>query len=267
MVNAPPRYVNTPAWLAYGDELSPAVFRTFVRIYGLGWNHDYEWTDPVGLDDLYRLCGLSRRQLFAHLRSLVNRHVLRYVYSRATDLYVFDLRSAHSPPGGAESQQPDLLSAENRTEVGLLDVVAGDPDMEHISVPIKGYVAHMRQQQQQRGGMGGDAQCEKPHSGQSGEPDRPLRQAQDRPPDFEARLDVLTRMGVLEPTLSELAGLEWADAAYLQGWAAWLEAQQSKVQPGLVVEQIRRGHRAPAVAVRRTRSSAPGRERYREWQR
>jgi len=92
--------------------------------------------------------------------------------------------------------------------------------------------------------MGGDAQSGKPDS---------------------ARLDVLGKMGVLEPVLSELAGLEWATPEYLLAWARWLEAQQGKVGVGLVVEQVRRGAQAPVTSKVKDPQSAERRRGYRRW--
>jgi len=80
-------------------------------------------------------------------------------------------------------------------------------------------------------------------------------------------LDALAQMGVLEPVRSELAGLVWATAEYLLAWARWLEAQDGRVGSGLVVNQVRQGEHAPAVAgADRQRASPAARERYREWQ-
>jgi hypothetical protein len=74
--------------------------------------------------------------------------------------------------------------------------------------------------------------------------------------------EVLERMGVLEPTRSEMAGLAWATVEYLEAWEAWLCTQAGQVGIGLVVQQMRRGQSAPAGKDR-----GGGRERYREWAR
>ena len=66
-VTLPPRYANIPAALLYSD-LPAAVQRTAERIWGLGWQYNYERTGEVTLDELEEICGLSRRQVFAHLR-------------------------------------------------------------------------------------------------------------------------------------------------------------------------------------------------------
>ena len=93
---------------------------------------------------------------------------------------------------------------------------------------------------------------------QSGKPDS-------TPADYEARLDVLGKMDVLEPVLSELAGLEWATPEYLLAWARWLEAQKGKVGVGLVVEQVRRGAQAPVTSKVKDPQSAERRRGYRRW--
>jgi len=66
-------------------------------------------------------------------------------------------------------------------------------------------------------------------------------------------VEILERMGVLEPTRSELAGLEWATPAYLEGWERWLWDQGGETRVGVVVANVRLGVRAPASKGRRRR--------------
>lgn len=228
-VALPPRYANIPSALLYSD-LPAAVQRTAERIWGLGWQYNYERTGAVSLDEIEVICGLSRRQVFAHLRILVNRGVLRYSYSRTAGIYVFDLLPA----------RPVCLehSAEIRTVDTLSVVVVSD-----LSITAS------KQQQQdtsERGGSvrGGGAECGKPHCDAE---------------EYDERVDVLEEMGVLEPTRSELVGLTWATREYLAAWWDWLEVQDG-VGVGLVVSQIR----AREIAPRLTRKERE-KLRIREW--
>ena len=218
----PPRYVNVPVRLLYEVVLPPSVRLTGMRIYGLGWNHNYEFTDPISFDRLRSVCGLSRRQMFDHLRVLVNRGVLRYTYAVAAGIYVFDLR-----PIGNQVVDGELArSAENRTGRTLLDVVAHDHEEKETTTTTK------------EGGVGETEACGNPHC-----------------------LEVLERMGVLEPTCSEIAGLAWVTVEYLEAWEAWLREREGKVGVGLLIRQMRTGKLPPG-----TRDRGGGRERYREWQ-
>jgi len=88
--------------------------------------------------------------------------------------------------------------------------------------------------------------------------------APENPAVGEARLEVLERMGVLEPTRSEIAGLAWATVEYLEAWEAWLDTQAGRVGIGLVVEQMRRGT-WPPICAPAGKDRAGGRGRYREW--
>jgi len=89
-------------------------------------------------------------------------------------------------------------------------------------------------------------------------------------PHWAERVEVLTRMGVLEPTRSELAGLEWATVEYLEGWEAWwaerFGSEGGGAGVGIVVRQIRLGEEAPYWndVARRMRSGERERRRYAE---
>lgn len=156
----PPEYVIVPAGLVYSD-LPASIQRTAERIYGLAWQShrasgpDQPLSATVGLEELCDVCDLSRRQLFSHLRILVNRGVLRYTYSRTAGIYVFQL-----PPRSHWSHvlDPPQNSAENRT-VPTIHVVVPDPEL--------GFVDQREQQPCSciEGGCGGEAgECGNPHS-------------------------------------------------------------------------------------------------------
>lgn len=226
----PPVYVNIPPALVYRKDLSAPVRETGIQIQGLGWNHNYEYTDPVTLTELCGICGVSRARLYGHLQQLVVKGVLRYTYTAVG--FVFDLRRSRgamqlsvSDPTGSCTDS----GLKNETGGTLLDVVALPHEREEATTTIL------------EGGVGETTTSEKPDLG-------------------EARLVILERMGVLEPTRSEMAGLAWATVEYLEAWEAWLCTQAGRVGIGLVVEQIRRQQRAPGA-----RDRAGGRERYREW--
>ena len=88
-------------------------------------------------------------------------------------------------------------------------------------------------------------------------------------PDWAERVAVLDRMGVLEPTRSEILGLEWATAEYLEAWEDWWieefwSAHFDGSGLGLVIEQVRAGIEAPAT--RTTRRLERYAEQFGEWQ-
>jgi hypothetical protein len=221
-VRLPPRYVNLPSFLVYSD-LPPSIQRTGERIYGLAWEHNRKRTPEekaelptqftATLKDLIEVCQVSRRQLFAHLRVLVKRGILRYSYSRSAGIYVFTLppRSQWPPPRPVPE-----LSAENRTQVTIPD---DDPTSIDLSVDHHQYSTRIEE------GSGGEsAQCGKPHSTPD-ECEKP----------HAARLGVVDRVGIDEPTRSEIAELPWCTVEYLAGWADWFESQTDKGVGWLVV--------------------------------
>jgi len=227
----PPEYVNVPTALAYRKDLSAPVRETGIQIIGLGWNHNYEYTDPVTLTELCGICGVSRARLYGHLQQLVVKGVLRYTYTAVG--FVFDLRRSRGAMQPSVSDPTGSCTdsgLKNETGGTLQDVVVASDHEEIATTTIL------------EGGVGGTTAPENPAVG-------------------EARLEVLERMGVLEPTRSEMAGLAWATVEYLEAWEAWLDMQAGKVGIGLVIEQMRRGRWPPICAPDR----AGGRGRYREW--
>jgi len=222
----PPRYANIPTWLLFEVELPRSVRLTAMRIYALGWSHDYEYTDPVTLDDICEWCELSRRQIYDHLCRLASKGVLRYtLLDRAGLRYVFDLRPirAHGARAGP--------SADFRTGTAL-SVVASSTDLEDTST--------LEEDQQQLvpvlgGGRGGGGASAEIRTGANGIPD------------WEMRLEVLDEMGVMEPTRSQVARLEYATVEFLEDWADWFLTQDA-VGTGFVVWSIRAGQEAPRLS-------------------
>lgn len=223
----PPWYVNVTRWLLYEVELPPSVRVTGMRVFGLGWNHDYEYTDPVPLAQLRAWCELSRARVYGHLRQLRLAGVLRY--TALSDVFVFDLRPAraHGPARAGPS-----LNNETRHALGVVVVSS--------SVTEESLILQEERQQQQviSSPMGGE--CE----GGGG------ASLKNETEDWQVRLEVLEEMGVLEPTRSELAGEEWATVEYLEAWEDWF-LTQDKVASGFVVCRVRDGDEAPALSRER----------------
>ena len=244
----PPWYVNVTVWLLYEVDLPPSVRVTGMRILGLGWNHDYEYTDRVPLAQLCAWCGLSRARIYGHLRQLRFAGVLRY--TALAEVFVFDLRPARAH-GGPARAGPSL---NNETQHALSVVVVDSP----LSEESLDSIEEKKEQQQHisylKGGSGGGGVSlnneTRRGAGESGKPDR-------------LRLEALERMGVLEPVRSEIAGLEWASVGYLTRWLLWLE-EQDGVGVGLVIQQMRMGMDVPAVMDRQERERERRRQRYQE---
>jgi len=236
----PPWYVNVSTWLLYQVDLPSSVRVTGMRILGLGWNHDYEYTDPVPLARLCAWCGLSRARIYGHLRQLRLAGVLRY--TALAGVLVFDLRPArvHSQPARAGPS----LNIETRDALVVVDDSSADSEDSLI-------LEKDQQQQQVIPVLGGE--CEggaeaslKNETGASAE----IRTGESGNPDWEARLEVLDEMGVMEPTRSQVAGLEYATVEFLEGWADWLLTQDA-VGVGFVVWSMRAGQEAPWLSRER----------------
>lgn len=227
----PPRYVNAPASLVYGD-LPRSIIVTGLRIWGLGWQHEYKRTGRIPIDALCELCGLSRTQLYEHLARLVATGVLRYTNIDGQFTFRFD-RGAAMPRDARAGPSP-----ENRTD-GTIDVV-------DVSSSFDESFPHDKQQQQttHTHAVGGSAEG---GAGQSGKPD--------------GRAEILEAMGVLEPTRSRLLALEWTNGRYLSEWLAWYEGQDA-LGTGWVIMQIRLGTAAPES---HRKAAARDRQRYLEW--
>lgn len=73
----PPRYVNIPSSLAYGD-LPKSVIVSGLRIIGLAWCYRYERTDPISIEDLCQICSVTRSNMYGHLGQLLAANVFQY---------------------------------------------------------------------------------------------------------------------------------------------------------------------------------------------
>jgi len=196
-VDLPPRYVVAPARLVYAD-LPRSIVLTGIRLWGLAWRHNYEYTGAVTEEDLLELLGLRRRQLFEHLKRLVSIGVLRYTYigARLTFDFTASRSLSRAPPGRG------IPSAVFRTGADM-SVVDDDVQVSTESV--------QKEHQQQDGRARG----------------------------------ILEELGVMEPTLSEIAGLHWVTEGYLARWADWYEERRDQVGVGMLVLRWRVGDEAP----------------------
>src|SRR3972149_5295435 len=76
MIELPTRYVHSPAYVIYSDE-SPALKDTYLKILGLAWQHDYQYTDSLLVEDLIAFLRLARRTYFLHIEKLTGLSWLR----------------------------------------------------------------------------------------------------------------------------------------------------------------------------------------------
>ena len=118
-VDVPPRYVVAPAALVYAD-LPRTIVVTGIRIWGLAWRHNYEYTGPIEEEDLLELLGLRRRQLFEHLRRLMSTGMLRYTTTASR--FTFDFTASRSLSRGPP-RRGDITSAVFRTGADMSVVV------------------------------------------------------------------------------------------------------------------------------------------------
>lgn len=112
----PPQYSIAPSWLLYSQDLPKPVLVTALRIYGLGWRHRYQYSDPITIDELCRVLGLERTQVYEHLAQLGG--VLRYDTIAGTMRFQFsgDACPPASSPTHIELTEGQRLSPENRTD-------------------------------------------------------------------------------------------------------------------------------------------------------
>ncbi len=203
----PPLYVHAPALLVYSD-MPRAIAMTGIRIWGLGYQHHYERTGWIPLEVLLSICRVERSQLYEHLGHLVATGMLRYTNINGEFTFTFDQRW--------------MLSPENRTGSTLSVVVDSN---------LSTNTSKQQQQQEQEASLIPETKA------------GPQNPAQ---PDWAGRRRTLSAMGVLEPTCSELAELEWVTEEYLARWDNWMAVHED-VGVGLLVKQIRGGIAAPEL--------------------
>jgi hypothetical protein len=79
-------------------------------------------------------------------------------------------------------------------------------------------------------------------------------------------LKILSSLGIMEPTRSEILALDYTTANYLQAWLDWYESQEG-AGPGLIVNNIRQGIAAPLTKPKhRTVTTQKDRRRYLQWE-
>jgi len=231
----PPQYVNVPVGLLYQLDIPAAVLRTAVRIYGLGWRHRYERTDPVSLDELMTICEVSRSTLYGHLATLGDNRVLRYttVSVGRERTFVFELlMGVPTSPAGRSPPSPEI-----RTNSAIGVVVD--------SSPLSKTIQPCRQQQHT-------------HAVVVGESVRGGREPSKKPDRWSRILDELV---IREPTRSDLLRFPHVTYEYLQAWADWYLAQE-ELGVGWIILQMRAG--APAPQPRQAQEKRE-RQRYLEW--
>lgn len=220
-MNIPPLYVVAPAALVYG-ELPRPVAMTGLRIWGLGWRYRYEKAGPVSEEELLSVVRVGRSQLYQHLGRLVATGVLRYSSTGGKFTFWFNKAARFARAGP--------VSPENRTGIVVVDSSLSE---RHVPLSSEGE----GQQQHHFPNHGGE--CEG-GAGQSGKSD------------WEERLKVLDRFGILEPVRSEIAALAWAGVGYLEGWWEWYQAEaECELGAGFFVTQFRAGAVARAVRGRK----------------
>jgi hypothetical protein len=214
----PPRFVVAPIELVYpeqfGDWLSRAIADTGRKLWGLGWRHKYERSDPLDLQTLLEILGLGKSQFYEHLRVLTATGVLRY--SNAGGRFTFHYLRPEEFKVGEGRGSPDF-----RTGVGNSVVV------EDLPLNFSGD----RIQQQHYSCIGGE--CEG-GAAESGNPDR-------------ARIvALLVQAGVWEDVAEELAGYPWVTLGYVSGWLEWWQVRAPDgVELGLLVASMRKAREVP----------------------
>jgi len=185
-----------PAKLVFAD-LPRTIVLTGIRIWALGWRHNYEYTGPIDEEDLLELLGLRRAALFEHLRRLMVKGMLRYATtgSRFTFDFTATLSASRAPPG-RQLASPEIWTRQD---------MSVDDDGVQVSTDSIG-----KHQQQ----------------------------------DGRAR-EALRQLGLMEPTLSEIAALEWVTEAYARSWATWYDEHRDEVGVGFLVLRWRGGEEAP----------------------
>ncbi len=92
----PPNFVNVSSDPTYDDDLSDALFRTYVRIRGLAWQFKYQETPPLTIEELAEICHHKVRAMWGHLSKLRKRKLITW-HSVGNGRLVFDLRPVSAP--------------------------------------------------------------------------------------------------------------------------------------------------------------------------
>jgi hypothetical protein len=237
----PPKYANIPTQLLYNLDLPASARLTAIRIYGLGWRHRYERTDPVSLQELMDICEVGRSTLYGHLATLGDKRVLRYttVSVGSSKTFVFELIA-----GTSQGSSPENWSCpENWTPS---PEIWTDSAIDAVAVPSSSVHSskHDRQQQQH-------TQATHAVEGELEGEAAPSR-------NLDARSDILDELGIRDPARSHLLAMPHVTHAYLEAWRDWFQAQ-NHVGIGWVINQLRAAQDSPPATT--------DRQRYLEWAR
>ncbi len=93
----PPNFVNVSSDPTYDDDLSDALFRTYVRIRGLAWQFKYQETPPLTIEELAEICHHKVRAMWGHLSKLRKRKLITW-HSVGNGRLVFNLQPAQGSP-------------------------------------------------------------------------------------------------------------------------------------------------------------------------
>jgi hypothetical protein len=107
----PPHYVSAPPGDVYSRDLSDPHFRTLTQIRGLAWRTRGERTPPLTIDDLMQIRGLSRTQMFEHLRWLRENGHIRIELVSDGLFVILPLLSGGQEATFSTSLSPDELAA------------------------------------------------------------------------------------------------------------------------------------------------------------
>lgn len=235
-MSIPPRFVVVPVELVYpeqfGDWLSRAIADTGRKLWGLGWRHRYERSDPLDLESLLEIVGVGRSRFYEHLRVLTATGVLRYSNAGGRFTFFFSRPGEfkiNSPPSPRwrGKRSPDFRTGSgNSVVVGL----SGDGSQQQLYSVFGGEC---------EGGRTLSVFPEFAEAEESGFPDSGQ-------PAVAEVVEMLVQAGVWEDVAEELAGYPWVTVGYVSGWLDWWQLQAPEdVELGLLVSSIRKAREVP----------------------
>lgn len=83
----PPRGIETPTWLLYDKEISPAVRDTWTQLRGFAWGSDR--TPPLKVNTVAEITGKSESTIYEHMRLLRDRTALQWQAAGNGEIIVF----------------------------------------------------------------------------------------------------------------------------------------------------------------------------------
>jgi len=130
-ITPPPRFVNVPSILLYGEDLDPRVLRTLLRIYGMHW--DTRIRPRLKARDWQKVAGLTRSTFHRHIQELQSSGWLLFSRDDKGVLsFEFDQKVSH----GWDSNPTDGMSP--LTLINSLDLTIKDKDHSNATVPPMG---------------------------------------------------------------------------------------------------------------------------------